>query len=369
MWLEKNGKTWRIRETVAGDKVTLASGYETKTAGKQAMTILRAEVLQKTSLIPRGGEMTLAAYIGSWWPSYQRALKESSRVSMGGVIQRYIVSMLGHLRLEEIEQSPILVQEWVADLLDGRTKVQRPQPLSAKTVQNAHGILYMIFGFAIAGKYMRANPCQHTNLPEQAGTEMQFLDYDDATALLAKVPPYWRVLVRFLLATGVRWSEAMGLRVRDVDRRRNRVHIRINTVEVVGRFVDQTPKTKRSKRYVSFPESIGLMLDPLLDGKAADDRVFLDEAARPIRHKLFYRVWHVARLDARLGELRVHDLRHTHVAWLIAAKVHLSAISRRLGHETVAITDARYGHLLPEVDEGIVEAVESVMSKIGIGEV
>lgn len=369
MWLEKNGKTWRIRELVAGDKVTLASGYDTKTAAKDAMTILRAEVLQKTSLIPRGGEMTLSAYITNWWPSYQRALKQTSRVSMGGVIQRYIVAMLGHLRLEEIEQSPMLVQEWVADLLDGRTQVRRPIPLSAKTVQNAHGILYMIFGFAIAGKYMRSNPCQHTNLPEQANTEMQFLDYDEAAVLLGKLPEFWRTLVWFLLATGVRWSEAMGLRVRDVDRRRNRVHVRINTVEVVGRFVDQTPKTKRSKRYVSFPESIGLLLDPLLAGKAPDDRVFLDEVAKPIRHKLFYRVWHAARAAAGLYGLRVHDLRHTHVAWLIAAKVHLSAISRRLGHETVAITDARYGHLLPEVDEGIVEAVEGVMAKIGLGEI
>ena len=58
---------------------------------------------------------------------------------------------------------------------------------------------------------------------------------------------------------------------------------------------------------------------------------------------------------------RIHDLRHTHVSWLIAQGVQLPAISRRLGHESITTTIDRYGHLLPEVDDGLVRALAAAM--------
>ncbi|HEX2499047.1 MAG TPA: hypothetical protein VHO00_09605 [Actinomycetes bacterium] len=39
----------------------------------------------------------------------------------------------------------------------------------------------------------------------------------------------------------------------------------------------------------------------------------------------------------------------------------LPAISRRLGHESITTTIDRYGHLLPEVDDGLVRALVAAM--------
>jgi integrase len=364
MWVEPNGKTYRIRELVAGDKITLASGYATESAAIDAMTIMKADALRGDRLIPRGGELTLNEWIDLWWPVYKRALKETSRVSIGGVIDRYIRAMLGHITLAEISDSPLIVQRWVNDLLDGRTKVKRPKPLASKTVCNAHGQLFVILAAAIRGKYVRQNPCDHTVLPESGDTEMMFLTHAEADRVIEVLPAYWRPLFLILLATGLRWSEAMGLRARDIDRGLNRLQVRINTVEIAGRFVDQTPKTKRGKRPVSFPECVGLLFDLLLAGSGPDDHVFLGPKGGMIRRKELYEMWHVARIQAGKPGLRIHDLRHSHVAWLIADKVQMSAISRRIGHKSSAFTDDQYGHLLPEVDEGVVFSVEMSMGKI-----
>ena len=62
---------------------------------------------------------------------------------------------------------------------------------------------------------------------------------------------------------------------------------------------------------------------------------------------------------------RIHDLRHTHVAWQIAGNVPLSAIARRVGHESVNTTDKTYGHLLPELDTRQALAVFSALSQAG----
>lgn len=365
MWTEKNGKTWRIRELVAGDKITLAAGFDTKTAADNAMTIMRADALRGDSLLPRGGEITLADWIDLWWPTYKRALKITSQTSIQGIIDRYIKPMLGHLRLSNVCDKPLIVQRWVNDLLDGNTRVKRPRALAPKTVRNAHGQLFVIFAAAIAGKRIRHNPCDHTVLPEEDDeTEMMFLTYEQADRLVRATPEYWRPLIMLLLATGLRWSEAMGLRKRDIDLTLMRLRVRVQTVEVSGRPTDQTPKTKRSRRYVSFQPLIGELLAPLLSGKRAEDRVFLGERGGLIRRKEFYPIWHAVRAAADLEGLRLHDLRHTQAAWLIAANISMSAISRRLGHKDVAFTDRVYGHMLPEVDEGIVTAVESAMAKI-----
>ncbi|MEU9747515.1 tyrosine-type recombinase/integrase [Streptomyces niveus] len=59
---------------------------------------------------------------------------------------------------------------------------------------------------------------------------------------------------------------------------------------------------------------------------------------------------------------RIHDLRHTHVAWLIAANIPLPAIQIRLGHESIQTTVDRYGHLVRSLDGDITAAVEAAMS-------
>ncbi|MFI1865595.1 tyrosine-type recombinase/integrase [Streptomyces jumonjinensis] len=59
--------------------------------------------------------------------------------------------------------------------------------------------------------------------------------------------------------------------------------------------------------------------------------------------------------------LRIHDLRHSHTAWLIAGKVPLPAIQARLGHESITTTIDVYGHLLDVLDDEVVAAVEWAM--------
>jgi hypothetical protein len=54
---------------------------------------------------------------------------------------------------------------------------------------------------------------------------------------------------------------------------------------------------------------------------------------------------------------RIQHLRHTPVSWLIAQGVQLPAIPRRLGRESITTTIDRYGHLLPELDDGLVRAL------------
>lgn len=367
MWVEKNGRTWRVREKVGDEKITLASGFDTKTAAKERMVLLKADSLRGDALIPRGAEITLNELLDLWWQLYSPAFtRVKTRESIIGVINRYL-RILGKYKLRELEERPGLVQRWVNDLsTKGNPKVHKPKPLAPKTVRNAHGLLSQIVDWAISTRRIRSSPCASTVLPEEDPTEMRFLTPAEADRLIAALPAQWRPLVVFLLATGIRWSEALGLRAKHLDVIARKVLIVVKTIEDNrGQFHDEQPKSRRSRRTLSFTTRVAQFLIPLaMVNDDRERRIFLTPRGNLIRHKDFYKIWNAACENAGLKGLRVHDLRHTHVAWLIAGAVHISAISRRLGHKTISVTDTIYGHLLEEVDERLVAALEEAMAVI-----
>lgn len=63
-----------------------------------------------------------------------------------------------------------------------------------------------------------------------------------------------------------------------------------------------------------------------------------------------------------IPRFRFHDLRHTHVAWLVAGGAPLPHIQARLGHESITTTIDTYGHLLPAGDELISGILETALA-------
>ena len=65
----------------------------------------------------------------------------------------------------------------------------------------------------------------------------------------------------------------------------------------------------------------------------------------PMRPEVVTRAFE--RLTKRLGvNLRLHDLRHAYASELLSRGVSILAVSRILGHASVAFTGDRYGHLM-----------------------
>jgi len=100
-------------------------------------------------------------------------------------------------------------------------------------------------------------------------------------------------------------------------------------------------------------------------GRRPNEFVFVNRLGAPVKHHNFWRTcWRPAIARAQHPELdegidpaaaprllrtpRIHDPRHTHASWMIAAGADLMTVQRRLGHESIQRTVDRYSHLLPE---------------------
>ena len=83
---------------------------------------------------------------------------------------------------------------------------------------------------------------------------------------------------------------------------------------------------------------------------------------RPLSDTLH--LWHRARKEAGLDDVRLHDLRHTVASQAVARGVPLSTVARMLGHADPVMT-LRYAHVgdrdLQAAAERIGKAIEAAM--------
>lgn len=361
MWVEKNGPTWRIRDEVAGRKVTLKSGYSTKTAAKDALVLLRADQLRGDALVPRGGETLLGDWIDMWWPVYESSLKPSSQRTEESRVRIHIRPRLGHLTLDDI--GTLTIQRFVADLARGGPGRRK---LAPKTIRNVHGVLHKLLDAAVQERLIRVNPATGTGLPPKRHKEMRFLTPPEIERLLAACPEQWLPLVLLLVTTGLRYGEAIGLKVGRLDVLAGVLRVEEAMHEAgKGEYIFTEPKSEKSRRAVTFPAlEVGAELAALVVDKQREDLVFTVDG-EPVTRNFRTRIWASIRDAAGLPGVRIHDLRHTHAAVLISANVPLTAVQRRLGHSSIRVTSDMYGHLMPEVGQGLLDAVTAALPKIG----
>ncbi len=162
-------------------------------------------------------------------------------------------------------------------------------------------------------------------LKERAG-RIRFLEQDEEDALFGAIrgrsEEYYRLAV-FLVDTGARLGEAIGLHWNDIGR--NQVTFWI-TKSGKSRTI---PLTKRAQKV-------------LRAAKPARGGPFIH-----IKQQKFRTVWHAAKEDCCLGDdadVVPHILRHTCASRLVRGGIDLRRVQMWLGHQTLQMT-MRYAHL------------------------
>lgn len=305
--------------------------------------------------------------LDDWTPvalASRSGIAPGQRITYQQVYERYWSKPLGRLQLAEITKAD--VSRAVIELSERGGR--KGTGLADKTVANAHGILSSLMADAVDAGHIKASPCKGIRMPRRTShesAEMRFLSRDEFARLYDATPEHWRPMVAFMVGTGARWGEASALLADDVDLEAGVVRIR-RSVKWTGygsadSRVVGPPKTKRSLRTIALPPELVPILAPLKSGNRGE--MFRRPDGTATVHKAFYDgVWLRTVAAAGLAGTRIHDLRHTHASWLIAANMPLPVIQRRLGHESITTTVDRYGHLYPDQDASAARAVGAMLS-------
>lgn len=261
---------------------------------------------------------------------------------------------LGGLSVDEI-------RDFVAELAEA----VEDGDLAAKTVNNALGTLVVCLNDAVDDGLIASNPALRVQRLPPAHIERDYLRLDEIPRYLDGCSEIYQPLAELLIGSGLRISEALGLRVGDLElentggmilvyRSRKKQAIgstksdRFRSVEIGPALcaVLRDQLARRAELTSAQRADAFLFVMPLRMAKRSNGRWASTGVARPLERNTVSRDWHKHALEgAALRDMPLHALRHTAAAAWLAAGNSLMYVQRQLGHADINTTEHYYGHL------------------------
>ena len=227
------------------------------------------------------------------------------------------------------------IRNWLIELMDNGD--------SKRTVNRKISTLKAFYRFMLRNKCLEINPMDKVLVPKQSKKLTNFVPEQDMSKLLDQLEftddfegKRDRAILELFYATGMRLSELMQIRKKDLD-------FYAGTIKVLG-------KRKKERIVPITPQIINLLrnyihyLEKEFQNIDYNQNIFVTTKGKPIYQKLIYRMVRKY-LDAAttIDKRSPHVLRHTFATHLLDNGADLLAIKELLGHSSLAATQV-YAH-------------------------
>jgi integrase len=262
-------------------------------------------------------------------PSAVRAYRQA--------LSHRVLPALGDKRLTAL--SRLMLQDLAEQLL--------AQGLSASSIRNTILPLRAIYRRAHQRGQVAHNPTLNLSLPAVRGRRDRIARPQEASALIAPLPPGERAIWATALYAGLRLGELQALDWHDIDLEHNLINVERSWDRTAGPI--QPKATPANAAYPSQPSSVPTCKATTASkGQAATDTCSPTKTATapstpPPPNQRAQKAW----ANAGLQPIGLHDCRHSYASYMIAAGINPKALSTYMGHTSITITLDRYGHLLP----------------------
>lgn len=332
-----------------------ARNFHRKADAERFLHTVETDKLRGEWVDPRLGQITF----GEWSAEVEATRlnrRESTRARDATYLRSLILPAFGKRALATIR--PHEIRQWVADL--------EQRSYAPATIAKAYQILSRCFRVAVTDGLLPRTPCREIKLPKNDRGEKRFLSPTEVETLATAIQDRYRVVVLTGAYTGLRFGELAALRIDDLDtlRRTLRVDEQLSR-QGSSTMVPGPLKSKKAYRTIGIPAFlVEEMAAHLTVFPSASDFIFSHDAGGPLDYGRFRRrYWHPAVEASVDPPCTPHDLRHTHVAMLIADGQSPRYIADRLGHTSTRTVLDVYGHLYDGLDEAAMEGLERLRSQ------
>ena len=172
---------------------------------------------------------------------------------------------------------------------------------------------------------------------------------------------------------GLRRSEVVGLRWRDIDFNNNTITICNTVTKLVTQTEQEQTKSKASRRTMYIiPETKQYLLElkkqqvknkEMFGAEYHDgDHVCVWADGRLLNPEYVTHAFNKLLVQKNLPKIRFHDLRHTAGSLLLEKGLSIKQIQEYLGHEQVSTTLDIYGHLSVEGKKEAASTINGILS-------
>jgi integrase len=358
----QNADTWRLQEGRTLCRQIPRAGRGTQTLSPHLRRGSRPEGHSRDRHSARrvsheDTRATIADYAAAWIDSYQgrstRGFRESTRAGYRRSIDSKVVPFFRKRGATLAQLEPQDVRAFIVWLFDEKAQKRR---LAVSTVRGHVAALRAMLATAVEDGLLRHNPAAGVRISRPGsptltvGVEEQrrALDSDELTRFLGACEPEWRVFFELLAMTGVRISEAIELRWRDIDFGAKRLRVRRQCFN--GMVAE--PKSRHGKRDIPLSTTMARTL--WATQGAADSLIFTGPRGNRIDRAWVWRnVLKPAAKAAGVPWAGFHTFRHTCASILFANGRNPKVVQMWLGHSDPGFTLRTYVHL---IDDGMGDA-------------
>jgi integrase len=337
-----------------------------KTRTEAAEKLTRAMADRDRGLVFEGDCEALETYLERWLEDVVRdTVKENMLENYTYLARRHIIPELGHTRLRDLK--PEQVRRLYRKKLDSG--------LSNRTVQLIHTTLRKALQQALSDGILPRNVCEAVKPPRRVRKEKRPLTPKQARTFLETAKgDRLRALYVLAITTGLREGELLGLRWADVDLEGGKLRVLRQLTRTRRGLSFTTPKRGRT-RVVRLTDTAVAILkthktaqnkERLKAGSLWQDHdlIFTSTIGTPVDvGNLTYRSFRPLLKRAGLPRIRIHDLRHTAATLMLGRGVHPKIVQEMLGHSTITQTMDTYSHVLPDMQDQAISAIESALTE------
>lgn len=343
---------WQASYWHDGDRHVAPSTFPSKADAQLWLADVRVKIGRGEWLDPSLGKITAGELAVLWLASNAR--KRSSSIARDrSIMETHVVPAIGTRQLAAVTRHDVqaLVDTWAS--------TQAPS-----TVGRQYSALRALFAFAESTDRLHQTPCRGIRLPHVSLVDRPELSADELSKLAEALGPDQGAMMWVGAVLGLRFAEAAGLTVGDLDLLGGVVHVRrqLGRDGILG-----PPKSEMGKRSMSCPHWLVVELAAVLARRgltAADSEalVFVAPDGGPLHYTNWRRrVWKPATEAAGLPALRFHDLRSTAASLLVASGADVKTAQARLGHSSARTTLDLYARATARADRVAADAVGEMM--------
>lgn len=319
--------------------------------------------------------ITLDEYVEVWKSQKRQYNKANSLRAYTAMYDKHIKDLLGNVKIQALEKRHCQELQKKANIT-----------LSASSTNYVMTVLKMILNSAIDDEIITRNvaksikPLSNDKGQKAAETKHRALTEEEQRAFMTeakKMDSYYYELYATMLMTGARIGEIACITWNDIDFKRNVIYINktVSADENGKKIINNTPKTKTSKREIPLKEP----LKAILKAQRIKSTIIYSVNGYNINTPLFCTVngnvasYHTVNLDIKrivkklrekgfaISDFTCHAFRDTFATRFIEQGGNPQTLKTILGHSSLAMTMDLYAQVLPNTKQAEMEKVQIII--------
>jgi integrase/recombinase XerD len=271
--------------------------------------------------------------------SVERGLSRNTIISYSQDLQSYV----GYLKGRSIKSFSSTNKNDIV----GFMMFRKDQKLAANSIARSLAAIRMFYRFLVRERIIKTDPSSLVDSPKLWKKIPETLSVNEVESLLSgpdvrdeKQGIRDRAILETLYATGMRVSEAVNLRL-------DNVNMEIGFLRCIGKGDKERIIPLGKKAIISIKRYLEVSR-PVLLKKKQSDALFISRCGKKIsRQSLWKMIKHYAKLVRIKKPMRPHILRHSFATHLLERGADLRSVQEMLGHSNISTTQL-YTHINKE---------------------